>query len=560
MTPGQEGVKANPAALATALVAETAATTETLLKSLAADALARAGGDDTRLPVPPSALDFSLWRCLELLGDLSLDHGTLLQDLGQCGLMPLLRRIGPDNTRTIGPGSAVMPGSEENVPHLLRRTCLRFLAILALQEPFAPAIRSDVKLLRFIRNSVQSEDLRYTSHARRALLHLEADPAAGRPAIWYPDGVHLLAPDAANLADAAQVPPGPGWAFDLVFIHGLRGGAFVTWRVGSPKPAPTGDLAARQAQQHQAMGSAAHTAAAGAPKEGWAAVGGAMALMAPDHGDPASAEAFPTPSQNGPSSHAYYTLRRDCWPSLWLANDFPGARILSVEYAAPAVDAEGHVLPFDELGSRMLDKLVAAGVGQRPVVLVAHSLGGLLAKEMLLQGAQAAQGSGRAEFTDSTRGLVFYSVPHFGSWLADLGWRLKGGWAPSPHVAQLRYGPHLEELNDFVRKLHKKKKVEVLSFLETGKTAFLTGPKGYAINVEVVPLESAYPGYGDLQVMDRDHINSCKPASREEESYGKLADFLQFVTARWETAAAPRGATTGAAGERTPSPSGSGGV
>lgn len=181
------------------------------------------------------------------------------------------------------------------------------------------------------------------------------------------------------------------------------------------------------------------------------------------------------------------------------------------------------MLPFDELGTRMLDKLVAAGVGQRPVIFIAHSLGGLLAKEIMLQGSQAAEGTGRHKLTDATRGLAFYSVPHFGSWLADLGWRLKAvGGAPSPHVAQLRYGPHLEELNTFVRKLHKAKKLDVLSFLETGKTTLFTG-----ITVEVVPLESAYPGYGDLKVMPLDHIHICKPSSREDPGYEKLLEFVR---------------------------------
>lgn len=93
---------------------------------------------------------------------------------------------------------------------------------------------------------------------------------------------------------------------------------------------------------------------------------------------------------------------------------------------------------------------------------------------------------------------------------------------------QLRPGPHLEELNAFLLRKHKRKEVEVLSFLEGVRTKLYTGPGGYTLGVEVVPMESAYPGFGDLVVVERaDHISICKPGSTDDPAYARAVGFIR---------------------------------
>lgn len=94
-------------------------------------------------------------------------------------------------------------------------------------------------------------------------------------------------------------------------------------------------------------------------------------------------------------------------------------------------------------------------------------------------------------------------------------------------IGELRSGsPRLTELNDFVRKLYKKKFIDVLSFCEviiellyqfflesilcqesancwlwqTKVTPIVEGYGGWAFRMEIVPMESAYPGFGELVV------------------------------------------------------------
>lgn len=95
---------------------------------------------------------------------------------------------------------------------------------------------------------------------------------------------------------------------------------------------------------------------------------------------------------------------------------------------------QGESLSFQDTVTRLMDKLQAAGVGSRPVVFVGHSMGGLLVKEMLAKALAEEPGSRHHGLAATTRGVVFYGTPHFGSNLAAMGWGLR-------HVPGKQGGP-----------------------------------------------------------------------------------------------------------------------
>ncbi|GLC40763.1 hypothetical protein PLESTB_000025100 [Pleodorina starrii] len=263
---------------------------------------------------------------------------------------------------------------------------------------------------------------------------------------------------------AAAAPP----SVDVVFVHGIRGGPFITWRK------------------------------AGVMTRG---------------------------------SAASHMERSACWPSTWLAEDLPGARLLSVEYLAPVSAWEGESLSLEDNVSRVMGQLAAAGVGtgQRPVVFVAHSMGGLLVKEMLARSMdQAAEGGGpNAALAASTRGIVFFGTPHFGNALAAMGWKLRyvPGALPAPSLARLTPGPHLLSLNDRLRQLHDTSggALRVVSLLEGQPTQL----SGVIPRILIVAPDSAYPGFGAaLTLPENDHIDCCKPAGRTSPAYSVVRDLV----------------------------------
>ncbi|KAF1859490.1 hypothetical protein Lal_00010074 [Lupinus albus] len=266
----------------------------------------------------------------------------------------------------------------------------------------------------------------------------------------------------------ANCPP-----LDVVFVHGLRGGPYKTWRIADEKSSTSSTLVEKIDEEAGKLGT--------------------------------------------------------FWPGEWLSSDFPEARLFTIKYKTNLTQWSGASLPLQEVSNMLLEKLVAAGIGDRPVVFVTHSMGGLVVKQIL----HKAKEEGFNNLVKNTAGVVFYSCPHFGSRLADMPWRMGLVLRPAPTIGELRSGsPRLVELNDYIRQLHKKGMLDVLSFCETMVTPLVEGYGGWALRMEIVSIESAYPGFGELVVLEStDHINSCKPISRSDTSYTETLKFLQKLKA-----------------------------
>ncbi|CAG7830774.1 unnamed protein product [Allacma fusca] len=62
--------------------------------------------------------------------------------------------------------------------------------------------------------------------------------------------------------------------------------------------------------------------------------------------------------------------------------------LLYQDWHEPCTLAECRTI-FDR-SSELLEKLASAGIGNRPIIWVTHSMGGLLVKQLLCQGSQIA--------------------------------------------------------------------------------------------------------------------------------------------------------------------------
>ncbi|KAM3674792.1 protein SERAC1 isoform 4-T5 [Ammospiza maritima maritima] len=290
----------------------------------------------------------------------------------------------------------------------IQRNIIRIIGNMALDEHLHSSIVR-AGWVSVLAEVMKSPYIIQSSHASRALANLDRDMVKEK----YADGVYVLHPQYRSSQPVRA---------DILFVHGLLGAAFKTWR-----------------QQDMDR-----------------------------HLDRRASE-----------GEEEYT---QCWPKTWLASDCPSLRIISVEYdthlsdwkAKCPVEAQRESIAFRS--SELLDKLKAAGIGDRPLVWVSHSMGGLLVKRMLVD---ASKNPEMDKIVNNTRGIIFYSVPHHGSQLAEYSINARYLLFPSVEVKEL----------------------------------------------------SKDIGIGDLIPVDVNHLNICKPKKKDAFLYQRTLKFIQDVLA-----------------------------
>ncbi|CAG5927997.1 unnamed protein product [Menidia menidia] len=334
----------------------------------------------------------------------------------------------------------------------IQTNIIRIVGNLALNEGLHQAIFQS-GWLYVLAEMMQSPHVIQASHAARALANLDKETVKEK----YQDGVYILHPQSRDNQPIKA---------DVLFIHGILGAAFKTWRQKD-----------RNALE----------------------------------------EEVETDSKDD------YT---ECWPKSWLPADCPNLRVLSVEYDSHLSDwmakcpAENQRKSLAYRSRELLNKLKQAGVGERPVVWVAHSMGGLLVKKMLLDASEDPE---MQELLKNTKGIMFYSVPHYGTFMAEYSVSVRYLLFPSIEVRELcKDSPALRNLNESFLNIAKEKEFKVLSFAETLPTNI-----GPMIKILVVPPQSADLGIGELIEVDVDHLNICKPEKRDSFLYKRSLQFIQ---------------------------------
>jgi hypothetical protein len=235
----------------------------------------------------------------------------------------------------------------------------------------------------------------------------------------------------------------------------------------------------------------------------------------------------------GGGSYSTWSLGADgqaFWPS-WIGADFPDAGVWTLGYHADVSAWTNESMPLADRGTAILESLANDGIGERPIVFITHSMGGILVKQILRHATSF--GVKRWEsIATNTRGIAFLATPHAGADLAGFAEFARLVLRTNEQVGELRaHHPRLRELHSWFLKFHGDRKFVCRTFCET--RAVRPGLFGFPLpaGVLVVDQTSAEPHVpGEVAIpLDEDHVSICKPADRNAPLYKSLRRFIKDV-------------------------------
>ncbi|HJV03457.1 MAG TPA: alpha/beta fold hydrolase [Burkholderiaceae bacterium] len=219
------------------------------------------------------------------------------------------------------------------------------------------------------------------------------------------------------------------------------------------------------------------------------------------------------------------------WPT-WVGED-SRCDTWVLEYDAALSGWVDSAMPLPHQGSSMLDMLDSEPrLAGRPLILVGHSMGGLVIKTAIVH-ARTMGGSRFLPLADRVRGVVFIATPHQGSDLANLAAALAVLTRANDQVSDLKaHNAHLQTLNGQFLAQWQQLQFHARVFAE-GKGVPLT--KGWLsflqVRKKVVSSDSANPHVPGTEVIHlghADHFSICKPKKRRGEQIHN--SLLRFIT------------------------------
>ncbi|KAJ9497212.1 hypothetical protein H2202_007369 [Exophiala xenobiotica] len=219
------------------------------------------------------------------------------------------------------------------------------------------------------------------------------------------------------------------------------------------------------------------------------------------------------------------------WPQEWLPQDpaFQNVRIHMFGYDSNWDKAS--ILNIHDFAKSLLEWVTnCPDIPQdieSPLILVCHSMGGLVAKKAYTLSRQSEE---HGKFSAQVRSIFFLATPHRGSNLAELLSRvLQVSSGARPYVNDLQpNSATIQAINeDFPRYCQQ---LELFSFYETL-------PMNVGVQKKiVVPKDSATLGYSNERTMylDANHREVCKFENQQEHNYRAVRNALAEVLQGWK--------------------------
>ncbi|ROW10617.1 hypothetical protein VMCG_01995 [Cytospora schulzeri] len=211
------------------------------------------------------------------------------------------------------------------------------------------------------------------------------------------------------------------------------------------------------------------------------------------------------------------------WPLQSLPEDIPRSRIMAFGYNTSVSPLHNSTALISDIAKQLIshlhNKRTSESQKQRPIIFIAHSLGGIVIKEFL----HIASNTGNEDLASSVCGILFLGTPHRGSHTASFMDVVSGILKPllgRPADAIIKdlssNSRHLQELDQILR--FTLNKIDIYSFYELLPMKPMKKP--------VVERHSALlnvPSELEQIALEADHRQMCKPPDRSHFIYETIA-------------------------------------
>lgn len=228
------------------------------------------------------------------------------------------------------------------------------------------------------------------------------------------------------------------------------------------------------------------------------------------------------------ASHSTWTHQKEGHPDyfFWpeeLGKVIPACGIWSVGYAAGSTEIHKAGMLIQRRAHNLVSQLCVKGVGQRPVIFICHSMGGLVVKSLIVAGATPIDEK-HHRLVKNTRGILFCGTPHRGSKFASLLSFLR---IAQKHVLQMSNNNELLDLeHQRFANWHRLNPVSVLTFAESHPMWRQKWYGGLLLRLMIVNRSSANLDLGPVIDIDADHLSLVKP-KRGDFVHEKARDWIQ---------------------------------
>ncbi|KAH6674237.1 Alpha/Beta hydrolase protein [Halenospora varia] len=231
------------------------------------------------------------------------------------------------------------------------------------------------------------------------------------------------------------------------------------------------------------------------------------------------------------------------WPEELLIKDLEKCRMISFGYDSGVMHSDTAEITQGSLESdaRYLCSLLTSerskdGTEARPIITVAHSLGGLVCAQTIVSGEKVKEDESISKIAMSIKGMIFLGTPFGGSggavW-ADLARKIFNLVKKTDQKTLKTLKPDSDDLkslrtefpNIVSKRREKPEKIGVVFFYERFAT--------YGVEI-VAETAASYPGVGEILPMRTNHIDICKFETADDDGYkvvkSKIVELMQGNT------------------------------